>query len=48
MLFLSGHGLTDEKLMYWFLPSDAAEDKAHGKGLSQDDVRRALRTVPVK
>jgi hypothetical protein len=48
VLFLSGHGLTDDKLMYWFLPSDATEDKAHGKGLSQDDVRRALRTAPGK
>ncbi|WP_158817735.1 caspase family protein [Methylocapsa sp. S129] len=48
VLFLSGHGLTDEKLMYWFLPSDATEDQAHGKGLSQDDVSRALRTAPGK
>jgi hypothetical protein len=48
VLFLSGHGLTDEKLMYWFLPSDATEDQAHGKGLSQDDVSRALRNAPGK
>jgi hypothetical protein len=48
VLFLAGHGLTDEKQTYWFLPSDATDDQAHSKGLSQDDVRRALRTVPGK
>jgi uncharacterized caspase-like protein len=48
VLFLAGHGLTDEKLTYWFLPSDATEEKAHSRGLSQDDVRRALTNVPGK
>jgi hypothetical protein len=48
VLFLAGHGLTDDKLTYWFLPSDATEDQAHGKGLSQEDVRRALRSAPGK
>jgi WD40 repeat protein len=48
VLFLAGHGLTDEKQTYWFLPSDATEDQAHSKGLSQDDVRRALRSAPGK
>jgi WD40 repeat protein len=48
VLFLAGHGLTDEKLAYWFLPADATEDQAHSRGLSQDDVRRALTNVPGK
>jgi WD40 repeat protein len=48
VLFLAGHGLTDENLTYWYLPSDATEEQAHGKGVSQDDVRRALRSAPGK
>jgi hypothetical protein len=48
VLFLAGHGLTDEKLAYWFLPADATEEQAHSRGLSQDDVRRALTNVPGK
>jgi hypothetical protein len=48
VLFLAGHGLTDEKLAYWFLPADATEEQAHSRGLSQDDVRRALTNVAGK
>jgi uncharacterized caspase-like protein len=48
VLFLAGHGLTDEKQTYWFLPADATEDQAHGRGLSQDDVRRALKDAQGK
>jgi uncharacterized caspase-like protein len=48
VLFLAGHGLTDEKQTYWFLPADATQDQAHGKGLSQDDVRRALKDAQGK
>ena len=48
VLFLAGHGLTDEKLTYWFLPSDATEDQAHSRGVSQEDVRRALKGVSGK
>ena len=48
VLFLAGHGLTDEKQTYWFLPAEATEDQAHGRGLSQDDVRRALKNAPGK
>jgi hypothetical protein len=38
VVFLAGHGLTDEKQTYWFFPSDATgSDDVHAKGVSQDD-----------
>ena len=46
VLFLAGHGVTDANLAYWYLPSDATEEQAHSRGLSQDDVQRALRSAP--
>ncbi len=48
VLFLAGHGLTDEKQTYWFLPSDATEDDARAKGVSQEEVRRSLQSLPGK
>jgi WD40 repeat protein len=48
VLFLAGHGLTDEKQSYWFLPSDATADDAHVKGVSQDEVRRSLQSLSGK
>jgi len=48
VLFLAGHGLTDEKQTYWFLPSDASEEEARAKGVSQDEVRRSLQNLPGK
>jgi hypothetical protein len=48
VLFLAGHGLTDDKQNYWFLPSDATEDDAHGKGVSQDEMRKALQSLTGK
>ena len=43
VVFLAGHGLTDEKLAYWFFPSDATgSDDVHVKGISQDEVRQSL------
>ena len=41
VVFLAGHGLTDEKQTYWFFPSDATgSDDVHAKGVSQDEVRQ--------
>jgi uncharacterized caspase-like protein len=48
VLFLAGHGLTDEKQSYWFLPSDATEDDARAKGVSQDELQRSLESLPGK
>jgi hypothetical protein len=43
VVFLAGHGLTDEKQTYWFFPSDATgSDDVHVKGISQDEVRQSL------
>ena len=43
VVFLAGHGLTDEKQTYWFFPSDATGiDDVHAKGVSQDEVRVSL------
>lgn len=48
VLFLAGHGVTDEKQAYWFLPSDATEDNFRFKGVSQDEMRRSLGALPGK
>ena len=46
VVFLAGHGLTDEKQTYWFLPSDASGgDDVHAKGVSQDEVRMSLQNL---
>jgi hypothetical protein len=48
VLFLAGHGLTDEKQTYWFFPSDANADDVHAKGVSQDEVRKSLQNLSGK
>jgi WD40 repeat protein len=48
VLFLAGHGLTDEKQTYWFLPSDAGEDEARAKGVSQAEIRETLQGLSGK
>jgi WD40 repeat protein len=48
VLFLAGHGLTDEKQTYWFMPFDSTEDSARAKGVSQDEMRRSLQKIPGK
>ncbi|HUD88585.1 MAG TPA: caspase family protein [Xanthobacteraceae bacterium] len=48
VLYLAGHGLTDEKQTYWFIPSDGTADNVRAKGISQDDVRRSLQNLAGK
>ena len=48
VLFLAGHGLTDEKQTYWFLPSDSTEDDARAKGISQMEIRQTLQGLDGK
>jgi uncharacterized caspase-like protein len=48
VLFLAGHGLTDEKQAYWFLPADAGEDEARAKGVSQIEIRETLQGLAGK
>jgi caspase domain-containing protein/WD40 domain-containing protein len=42
VLFLAGHGMTDEKQTYWFYTADATDDDVRIKGVSQDELRKSL------
>lgn len=48
ILFLAGHGMTDQDLTYWFLPADATPDNVLAKGVSQEDLQRFFRKLPGK
>ena len=48
MLFLAGHGMTDEKQTYWFYTSDANDDNIRIRGVSQDELRRSLQSLQGK
>ena len=48
MVFLAGHGWTDEKNAYWFLPANATPDRVRVRGVPQDDIRRTLRNLAGK
>lgn len=48
VLFLAGHGTTDEKGGFWFIPSDATPKTLRTRALSQDDLRRTLQALPGK
>jgi uncharacterized caspase-like protein len=48
VLFLAGHGMTDEKQAYWFYTADANDDDVRVKGISQDELRKSLQGVQGK
>jgi uncharacterized caspase-like protein len=48
VLFLAGHGMTDEKQTYWFYTSDANDDDVRIKGVSQDELRKMLQDLQGK
>jgi WD40 repeat protein len=48
VVFLAGHGWTDEKNAYWFLPANATPDRVRVRGVPQDDIRRTLRNLAGK
>ena len=48
VLFLAGHGMTDEKQTYWFYTSDANDDDVRIKGVSQDELRKTLQDLQGK
>jgi len=48
MVMIAGHGVTDEKGRYWFLPSDAAVKHLAATAVSQDDLRRSLGSIAGK
>jgi WD40 repeat protein len=48
VLFLAGHGMTDEKQTYWFYTSDSNDDNVRINGVSQDEVRKSLQGLSGK
>jgi uncharacterized caspase-like protein len=48
VLFLAGNGTTDEKQTYWYYPADAKDDNVRIKGVSQDELRKALQGLQGK
>jgi uncharacterized caspase-like protein len=45
MVLIAGHGLTDEKGHYWFLPADAAPKRLAATAVSQEDIRREMSAI---
>jgi hypothetical protein len=48
VIFLAGHGMTDEHQNYWFLPDDAKIEKLRATAVAQEDIQRTLRGLPGK
>ena len=48
MVFLSGHGLSDERRRYYFLPYDFDQASKLASGVRQSDLTEALRDIPAK
>jgi len=48
VVFLAGHGMTDERGGYWFYTSDATDDDVRIKGVSQDELRKSLQGLQGK
>ena len=48
MVLIAGHGLTDEKGLYWFLPSDAVPKRLGATAVSQEDIRRDMSAIAGK
>jgi caspase domain-containing protein len=48
VLFLAGHGFTDEKQTYLFYPSDATDGDQRAKGVSETDIRKTLQDLQGK
>ncbi len=48
VLFIAGHGTTDEKQTYWFYTADANDDTLRINGVSQDELRKSLQGLQGK
>ena len=48
VVFFAGHGITDEKQTYWFLPHDSTPEEVRTNAISKDDVLRTLRSLAGK
>ena len=42
VVLIAGHGVTDEKQRYWFLPADASMQHLRTTAVSQDDIQRTM------
>ena len=42
VVLIAGHGVTDEKQRYWFLPADASLQHLRTSAVSQDDIQRTM------
>ena len=42
VVLIAGHGVTDEKQRYWFLPADASLQHLRTSAVSQDDIERTM------
>jgi hypothetical protein len=48
VLFMAGHGMTDDKQTYWFYTSDADDDNVRINGVSQEEIRKSLQGLQGK
>lgn len=48
ILFLAGHGMTDSKNQFWFLPYEADPSRITSTGVSQRDIVDVLHDLPGK
>lgn len=48
VLFLAGHGMTDEEQTYWYYTADANDDNVRINGVSQDEIRKSLQRLEGK
>ena len=48
VIYIAGHGVTDERQNYWFLPADATPERLRKSAVSQDDIRRSLQAIAGK
>jgi hypothetical protein len=48
LLFFAGHGVTDERNRFFFLPSDAKLDQLRATAVSRDDIVGSLANMPGK
>jgi len=48
VLFIAGHGMTDEKQTYWFYTSDANGSNVRINGVSQEEIRKVLESLQGK
>lgn len=45
LLFLAGHGMTDEQQHFYFMAADSDPDKARGTAISRDELLRTIRNL---